>query len=49
VVAALPDGRLAVLPGIHLLPIEAPDVVNPLSVSFLRGGPPTLFSLEDAT
>ena len=39
VVAALPDARLAVLPGTHLLPVEAPDVVNPLLVSFLRGGP----------
>jgi pimeloyl-ACP methyl ester carboxylesterase len=39
VVAALQDGRLAVLPGTHLLPVETPDVVNPLLVSFLRGGP----------
>ena len=39
VVAALHDARLAVLPGTHLLPVEAPDVVNPLLVSFLRGGP----------
>jgi pimeloyl-ACP methyl ester carboxylesterase len=39
VVAALPDARLAVLPGTHLLPVETPDVVNPLLVSFLRGGP----------
>jgi pimeloyl-ACP methyl ester carboxylesterase len=39
VVAALPDARLAVLPGTHALPIESPDVVNPLLVQFLRGGP----------
>lgn len=39
VVAALQDARLAVLPGTHLLPVETPDVVNPLLVSFLRGGP----------
>jgi pimeloyl-ACP methyl ester carboxylesterase len=39
VVAALPDARLAVLPGTHALPIESPAVVNELLVSFLRGGP----------
>lgn len=39
VVAAVPDARLAVLPGTHALPIETPAVVNPLLVSFLRGGP----------
>jgi pimeloyl-ACP methyl ester carboxylesterase len=39
VVDALTDARLAVVPGTHGLPIEAPDVVNPLIVSFLRGGP----------
>lgn len=39
VVAALQNARLAVLPGSHLLPVETPDVVNPLLVSFLRGGP----------
>jgi pimeloyl-ACP methyl ester carboxylesterase len=39
VVATLPNARLAVLPGTHLLPLETPDVVNPLLVSFLRGGP----------
>jgi pimeloyl-ACP methyl ester carboxylesterase len=38
VVAALPDARLAVLPGTHILPLELPDVVNPLIVAFLRGG-----------
>jgi pimeloyl-ACP methyl ester carboxylesterase len=39
VVAALPNARLAVLPGSHLVPVETPDVVNPLLVSFLRGAP----------
>ena len=39
VVAALPDARLAVLPGTHGLPLESPDVVNPLIVQFLQGGP----------
>jgi pimeloyl-ACP methyl ester carboxylesterase len=37
VVAALPEARLAVLPGTHGLPIELPDVVNPLIVAFLTG------------
>lgn len=35
VVAALGNARLAVLPGTHLLPIEAPEVVNPLLIRFL--------------
>jgi pimeloyl-ACP methyl ester carboxylesterase len=38
VVAALPDARLAVLPGSHGLPIESPDTVNPLLLAFLRQG-----------
>lgn len=37
VVAALPDARLAVLPGTHTLPLEYPELVNPLIVSFLSG------------
>jgi pimeloyl-ACP methyl ester carboxylesterase len=36
VAGALPRGRLAVLPGTHLLPIECPDVVNALLLAFLR-------------
>jgi pimeloyl-ACP methyl ester carboxylesterase len=40
VAAALPNARLAVLPGSHGLPIESPDVVNPLLISCLRSGPP---------
>jgi pimeloyl-ACP methyl ester carboxylesterase len=39
VVHALPDARLAVLPGTHGLPMELPDLVNPLLVWFLRGEP----------
>jgi pimeloyl-ACP methyl ester carboxylesterase len=38
-VATLPDARLAVLPGTHALPLESPEVVNPLVVQFLSGGP----------
>ena len=37
VAAALPKGRLAVLPGTHLLPVENPEVVNALLLWFLRG------------
>ena len=39
-VAALADGRLAVLPGTHLLPLEQPGLVNALLVSFLQGSGP---------
>jgi pimeloyl-ACP methyl ester carboxylesterase len=39
VVAALPDARVAVLPGTHGLPLEIPELVNPLLVWFLAGGP----------
>jgi pimeloyl-ACP methyl ester carboxylesterase len=41
VVDALADARLAVLPGTHGLPVESPDAVNALIVSWLRGGPAT--------
>lgn len=41
VAAALGDGRLAVLPGTHGLPLELPDVVNVLLLSFLRAGAPS--------
>jgi pimeloyl-ACP methyl ester carboxylesterase len=40
-VAALPEARLAVLPGTHILPLERPDLVNPLILSFLRDTEPT--------
>ncbi|MAU84537.1 alpha/beta hydrolase [Gordonia sp. GW1C4-4] len=39
-VRALPKGRLAVLPGTHILPVEAPELFNPLVVSFLAADPP---------
>jgi pimeloyl-ACP methyl ester carboxylesterase len=35
VATALPHGRLAVLPGTHLLPVENPEVVNALLLWFL--------------
>ncbi|MFW0785936.1 alpha/beta hydrolase [Gordonia sp. CPCC 206044] len=37
---ALPNGRLAVLPGTHILPVESPEVFNPLVISFLTAEPP---------
>jgi pimeloyl-ACP methyl ester carboxylesterase len=40
VAAALPQGRLAVLPGSHLLPIESPALLSELLLTFLRGGFP---------
>jgi pimeloyl-ACP methyl ester carboxylesterase len=43
VVATLPDARLAVLPGTHVVPRESPEVVNPLIVQFLRGGPTSMW------
>jgi pimeloyl-ACP methyl ester carboxylesterase len=46
VVHALPDARLAVLPGTHGLPIESPEVVNALLISFLRHGAPAALMPE---
>lgn len=43
VAAALGAGRLAVLPGTHGLPLEQPDLVNALIVSFLTRGVPAPF------
>jgi len=40
VVAALPEARLAVLPGTHGLPVESPETVNAVLRQFLGGGPP---------
>jgi pimeloyl-ACP methyl ester carboxylesterase len=40
VVRALHNARLAVLPGTHILPIEAPELFNPLVLSFLAADPP---------
>lgn len=39
VAAALPHGRLGVLPGNHLLPLETPALVNALLAWFLLDGP----------
>ncbi|MDL9936140.1 alpha/beta hydrolase [Gordonia sp. ABSL1-1] len=36
----LPHGRLAVLPGTHVVPAEAPELFNPLVLSFLAADPP---------
>lgn len=41
----LPHGRLAVLPGTHLLPVEAPELFNPMVVSFLAADPPSTWTL----
>lgn len=37
----LPRGRLAVLPGTHILPLESPELFNPLVISFLAADPPS--------
>jgi pimeloyl-ACP methyl ester carboxylesterase len=42
VAAALPQGRLAVLPGTHARPIENPGVVNALLLWFLAGAIPAV-------
>jgi pimeloyl-ACP methyl ester carboxylesterase len=42
VAAALPRGRLAVLPGTHALPVESPGVVNALLLWFLAGAAPAV-------
>jgi len=38
---AVPHGRLAVLPGSHLFPLESPELLDPLLVAFLRGRLPS--------
>jgi pimeloyl-ACP methyl ester carboxylesterase len=43
VASALPDGRFAVLPGTHGLPLESPELVSALLVQFFRGVPPPAF------
>jgi pimeloyl-ACP methyl ester carboxylesterase len=40
VAETVPNGRLAVLPGSHMLPMETPDVVNALLLAYLKGDPP---------
>lgn len=42
VASTLPAGRLAVLPGTHLLPIESPDLVTAILLAFVRGWPADL-------
>jgi pimeloyl-ACP methyl ester carboxylesterase len=42
VAAALPHGRLAVLPGTHALPLENPGAVNALLLWFLAGATPAV-------
>ncbi|MGV9858944.1 alpha/beta fold hydrolase [Gordonia sp. NPDC003425] len=37
----MPRGRLAVLPGTHILPVESPELFNPLVLSFLAADPPS--------
>ena len=37
VAAAIAGARLAVIPGTHLIPIEAPQAVNAVIVQFLGG------------
>jgi pimeloyl-ACP methyl ester carboxylesterase len=39
IVRQLPNARLAVLPGTHLIPIETPAVVNLVVLNFLNGDP----------
>ncbi|MBJ7290782.1 alpha/beta hydrolase [Williamsia sp.] len=45
VVDALANARLAVLPGTHILPLESPDVFNPVLLSFLAGDAPAQWDL----
>ena len=33
---ALGNGRLAVLPGTHLFPVDSPDLLDPIMIAFLR-------------
>lgn len=40
VVRTMPDARLAVFPGTHALPVERPDLVNPLISTFLHDTKP---------
>jgi pimeloyl-ACP methyl ester carboxylesterase len=43
VATALPQGRFAVLPGTHGLPLESPELVSALLVQFFRGVPSPAF------
>lgn len=39
--STLPHGRLAVLPGTHILPLESPHLFNPLVLTYLASDPPS--------
>lgn len=39
----LPSARLAVIPGTHILPVESPELFNPLVLSFLAADPPSVW------
>ena len=39
----LPAARLAVIPGTHILPVESPELFNPLVLSFLAADPPSVW------
>lgn len=41
IVRALPKARFAVLPGTHIMPVESPELFNPLVLNFLAADPPT--------
>ncbi|GAC46948.1 alpha/beta fold hydrolase [Gordonia aichiensis] len=43
--ATLPCGRLAVLPGTHILPLESPHLFNPLVLTYLASDPPSSVEL----
>lgn len=43
--ATLPNGRLAVLPGTHILPLESPHLFNPLVLTYLASDPPSSVEL----
>ncbi|MEO9326821.1 alpha/beta fold hydrolase [Gordonia aurantiaca] len=41
IVRTLPNARLAVLPGTHIVPVESPELFNPLVLNYLAADPPT--------
>ena len=34
---------MAVIPGTHILPVESPELFNPLVLSFLAADPPSVW------
>ncbi|MBD0861842.1 alpha/beta hydrolase [Gordonia sp. zg691] len=42
----LPRGRLAVIPGTYILPVESPELFNPLVLSFLAADPPSVWEFS---